>query len=161
MTQGLGPSYTPNPAPTGAMPTLSPLLSGGTNYGQMQQYGSGIPYASEYGGYGAFPAQANAAFNAQNPGMDFAGGMQNFSQGVGAFTSLAQIYGMFQSLGLQKKAFKFAQEGTKRNFNAQATAYNDAVASKETARRASTADRGQDYSSLYAYGTGEKVAKWT
>ena len=98
------------------------------------------------------------------PGFQWGMNPESFQMGsqvLGGLTSLAQIYGMFQSLGLQKKAFKFAQEGTKRNFNAQATAYNDAVASKETARRASTASRGQDYNSLYSYGTGEKVEKWT
>jgi hypothetical protein len=68
---------------------------------------------------------------------------------------------MFQSLGLQKKAFKFAQEGTKRNFNAQATAFNETQASKETARRASASAQGQDYNSLYGFGTGQKVEKWT
>jgi hypothetical protein len=127
----------------------------------MQQYGSGIPYASEYGGFGAFPAQANAAFNAQNPGMDFAGGMQTFGQAAGAFTSLAQIYGMFKSLGLQKKAFKFAQEGTKRNFNAQATAYNEQVARHETAGRNYAAGNNLNYDAMHQYGTGQKVEKWT
>ena len=128
--------------------------------GALNYQPQGSPSANGYNSpFGATPG-------GPNPGGGFQWGMnpESFgmvSQGIGAFTSLAQIYGMFQSLGLQKKAFKFAQEGTKRNFNAQATAYNDAVASKETARRASTADRGQDYSSLYAYGTGEKVAKWT
>lgn len=94
-------------------------------------------------------------------GTNYSGIFQNISDGLGAFTSLAQIYGMFQSLGLQKKAFKFAQEGTKRNFNAQATAYNEAVASKETARRAYAGANNQDYNSMYAYGTGQKVEKWT
>jgi hypothetical protein len=95
------------------------------------------------------------------PPTDYANMFQGISQGLGAFTSLAQIYGMFQSLGLQKKAFKFAQEGTKRNFNAQATAYNEAVASKETARHAYADANNQDYGSMYAYGTGQKVEKWT
>lgn len=141
----------------------SPYQLGSTSWSDpVQQSGySGMqgmtPNSPSFGGYNSpFGATPGSPTAPNMPSM-----MQNFSQGVGAFTSLAQIYGMFQSLGLQKKAFKFAQEGTKRNFNAQATAYNDAVASKETARRASTADRGQDYNSLYAYGTGEKVAKWT
>lgn len=80
---------------------------------------------------------------------------------LGGLTGLAQLYGMFQNLGMQKKAFKFAREGTKRNFNAQATAYNEAVASKETARRAYASQNNQDYSSMYGYGTGQKVEKWT
>lgn len=145
---------------TGMMPSWMPPPPGG-GYGAMQNYGSGIPFASEYGGFGEFPAQANAAFDAANPGAANPGMFQNISQGLGAFTSLAQIYGMFQSLGLQKKAFKFAQEGTKRNFNAQATAYNEAVGSKETARHAYANANNQDYGSMYAYGTGQKVDKWT
>jgi len=113
----------------------------GMDYGSLGSYGTNVD-----------PTMAGGA----NPGM-----FQNISQGLGAFTSLAQIYGMFQNLGLQKRAFKFAQEGTKRNFNAQATAYNEAVASKETARHAAAARNGQDYNSMYAYGTGQKVDKWS
>lgn len=143
------------------LPDFSWLGGGQPNYGSMQNYGSGIPFRTEYGGFGTFPAQADTAYNAANPGMGASNLFQGISQGLGAFTSLAQIYGMFQSLGLQKKAFKFAQEGTKRNFNAQATAYNDAVASKETARHAYAAANNQDYGSLYQYGTGQKIEKWT
>jgi hypothetical protein len=120
------------------------------------------PYAS-LNGYGI---GQNTNINANNSifgpdGVLSPTNMQGITQGLGAFTSLAQIYGMFQNLGLQKRAFKFAREGTKRNFNAQATAYNESVASKETARQASAAARGQDYNSLYAYGTGQKVDNWT
>lgn len=108
------------------------------------------------GNYGA-PTSTNTGFNwGLNPETFGA-----VSQGLGAFQSLASIYGMFQNLGLQKKAFKFAREGTKRNFNAQATAFNNAVASKETARRNYAANNNQDYDSLYAYGTGQKIEKWT
>lgn len=114
----------------------------------------GLESLSTYG-------QPNVTANNLVPQTDYANMFQGISQGLGAFTSLAQIYGMFQSLGLQKKAFKFAQEGTKRNFNAQATAYNEAVASKETARHAAAARNNQDYNSMYAYGTGQKVDKWT
>lgn len=133
------------------------------NYGSMQTYGSSIPYRSEYGGFGAFPAQANAAYNAGQQGFQWGFNPESFQMGsqiVGGLTSLAQLYGMFQNLGLQKKAFKFAQEGTKRNFNAQATAYNEAVASKETARRAHASANNMDYGSLYKYGTGQKIDKW-
>jgi len=115
--------------------------------------GSGAQYLNSLANYGGPAVDANQGI--LGPEL-----FQNISQGVGAFTSLAQIYGMFQSLGLQKKAFKFAQEGTKRNFNAQATAYNETIASKETARRAYATANGQDYNSLYAYGTGQRVNKW-
>ena len=143
---------------------------GGLNYDFMPTNGPGsTPYQQPLGGVlpgvGASYLDSMASYGTPNVGQTasiFGPDLfQNISQGLGAFTSLAQIYGMFQSLGLQKKAFKFAREGTKRNFNAQATAYNEAVASKETARRASAATNGQDYNSLYAYGTGQKIEKWT
>ena len=140
---------------------MFPGGGGAPNYGSMTQYGSGIPYRADLGGFGAFPTQANAAYNLQQHGTPGYGIFQNVMQGAGALGTLAQIYGMFQNLGLQKKAFKFAQEGTKRNFNAQATAFNENVASKETARHAYAAASGQDYNSIYSYGTGQKVEKWT
>ena len=115
--------------------------------------GVGSSYLDSMAQYGGSPGNT--------PGMDWNGLFGNINQGVGAFTALASLYGMFQNLGMQKKAFKFHQEGTKRNFNAQATAYNEAVASKETARHAQAAANGQDYGSMYAYGTGAKVDKWT
>lgn len=152
----------------------APLMNYGSmlNAGQ-PDYFSMVPSPSNY--WSATPANGQnymsmAAYNADPTGyinnlnagnFDFSQTMQNVSQGLGAFTSLAQIYGMFQNLGLQKKAFRFAQEGTKRNFNAQATAFNEAQASKETARQAYAAANGQDYNSLYGYGTGKKVEKWT
>lgn len=108
------------------------------------------------GNYGN-PAQTGTG------GFDWGMNPQSFQaigQGLGAFQSLASIYGMFQNLGLQKKAFKFAQEGTKRNFNAQATAFNEESASQETARRAYASANNQDYNSMYAYGTGQKIDKW-
>jgi len=110
--------------------------------------------------YNADPAAYNQQMQ-QNGSILSPSMLQGISQGLGAFTSLAQIYGMFQNLGLQKKAFKFAREGTKRNFNAQATAFNEASASKETARRAYAEANGQDYNSMYAYGTGKKIENWT
>lgn len=116
-----------------------------------QNYASMAAYNANPTGY-----QHNMSVGTNAPGM-----FQNITQGLGAFTALAQLYGMFQNLGLQKKAFKFGQEGTKRNFNAQATAYNESVASKETARQAHAANNGLDYGAMYKYGTGEKVEKWT
>jgi len=125
-----------------------------------------LPGMNPYGSLSGYGIGANPNVNVNNGifgpnGTLSPTNLQGITQGLGAFTSLAQIYGMFQNLGLQKKAFKFAREGTKRNFNAQATAFNESVASKETARRAYAEANGQDYNSMYAYGTGEKVEKWT
>lgn len=80
-------------------------------------------------------------------------------QGLKGLTSLAQIYGMFQSLGLQKKAFRFGQEGTKRNFNAAATGFNNEITRRENLAGAYIAENPRgDYSSIQSYG---KVDKWT
>lgn len=117
--------------------------------------GIGGSYLDSLGQYG------NPGIVAPTGQFDTAGLFQNITQGLGGLTAIAQLYGMFQSLGLQKKAFKFAQEGTKRNFNAQATAYNDAVASKETARHAYASANNQDYNAMYAYGTGKRIDNWS
>ena len=136
----------------------------GMNYGptpsapNFSAYNSGIPFSAQNGGFGAWPGQMPAQ---QPQGLNVPGMFQGISQGLGAFTSLAQVYGMIQNLGLQKKAFKVSEEGTKRNFNASATAYNDAVASKETARNAYANANGQDYNSFYKYGTGKTIDKWS
>ena len=95
------------------------------------------------------------------PGFDTVGMLQNIGQGVGAFQSLASIYGMFKQLGMQKKAFKFAREGTKRNFNASATAYNSEVARRHEINSNYAANRGEDYGSLANYSAGKTVAQWT
>jgi hypothetical protein len=132
---------------------------GANNFQSIPPLGSG-----GLGGVGSSYLNSTAPGGGGPPGSTFfdsTSTMGKLGEGLGAFTSLAQLYGMFQSLGLQKKAFKFAQEGTKRNFNAQATAYNESIANRETSNRAYTAASGGNYDSLYAYGTGQKVAKWT
>lgn len=139
--------------------------------GFMDNYGSGagftLPGMSNDGGenwasMGRW-GSPNMGGGQQSPGAggDFNWGLnpETFgavSQGIGGLTSLAQIYGMFQSLGLQKKAFKFGQEGTKRNFNAQATGFNNEVQRREGAEAAYAAQN--QYGSLQSYG---KVDKWT
>jgi len=91
--------------------------------------------------------------------MGIAGKLGVVGQGIGAFTSLANLYGMFKNLGFQKKAFKFAQEGTKRNFNANATGFNNSVIQRENANAAyAAANPGRDYSGMQSYG---KVDNWT
>lgn len=125
--------------------------------------GSGSQYIDSMAQYGLPQQPTNLA-----PQTNWGGIFQNVWQGAQAFTSLASIYGMLQNLGLQKKAFKFAQEGTKRNFNAQAVAFNENQASKETARRVgynslSAEDQAKlgPYGSVYGYGTGQRIETWS
>lgn len=113
----------------------------------------GVPFQPGQGGVNSIASYGQAG---QGTGFDWAGLGQGVSQGLGGLTSLAQIYGMFQNLGLQKKAFKFAQEGTKRNFNASATGFNNEIQRRQGAEAAYAAQN--EYGSLQQYGT---VDKWT
>ena len=137
-----------------------PFSSGGQNssnpLGDIMEIGNyrvNLPFSND---------QANTAFNNQNTGFDWGMNPDTFGaigQGLGGLSSLAQIYGMFQALGLQKKAFKFAQEGTKRNFNASATGFNNEITRRENVRQSLAASNpSTDYGSLQNYG---KVEKWT
>lgn len=132
---------------------------------QQQQFGSISPYLQQnnaaalpgmdYGTLGTFGQNSGGV--GQGTGFDWGGIGQGVTQGLGGLTSLAQIYGMFQNLGLQKKAFKFAQEGTKRNFNASATGFNNEV-NRRGNSEAAYAAQNPGYGSLTEYG---KVEKWS
>ena len=137
-------------------------FSGGVNLGGNQQNSlfqpdiwGGIPFAPGQGGQNSLPQMGGVG---QGTGFDWGGVGQGITQGLGGLTSLAQIYGMFQNLGLQKKAFKFAREGTKRNFNASATGFNNEVQRREGAAQAYAQQNGGDYASLQNYG---RVEKWS
>jgi hypothetical protein len=122
----------------------------------------GFPYRAGQGGVNSINANSlNYGNPTPNTQFDYQGLFGNISEGMNAFSSIVNLYGMFKQLGMQTDAFKFAQEGTKKNFNAGVTAYNENVSSKETSRRAIAADYGQDYDSVYGYGTGQKLEKWT
>ena len=82
------------------------------------------------------------------------------TQGLGAFTSLANLYGMFKNQKLQKKAFAFSQEGTKRNFNASATGFNNQVDQYQGARQASALANNRSLDTLGQYAP-QKVSLWT
>jgi hypothetical protein len=137
-----------------------PPINNSGGFGTMQQYGSGIPYRAEYGGFGTFPTQANAAYNAQNSGFNTAGLLGNIGAGAQAFGTLAQLYGIFKSLSLQDKAFKFNKEGVKRDFNANAQLANNAMAAQHEATVASNAARGRPYASFANYNQ-KPISLWT
>jgi hypothetical protein len=119
---------------------------GGENWADIGRWGSS-PGGPDSSGGGDF----NWGLNPETFGA--------VGQGLQGLTSLAQIYGMFKNLGLQKKAFKFAQEGTKRNFNAQATGFNNQVIKGENVQsRVAASNPSADFSSLQGYG---QVEKWT
>jgi hypothetical protein len=144
-----GPAYKPNTNYSGLPDWNNSWWAGGGNVTDGTRGGFGPNYGSltDYGATGQ---------------TDWAGRLGMVSEGLGMATSLANIYGMFQSLGLQKKAFKFAQEGTKRNFNAQATGFNNAVEDRRVNREAyAAANPNTDYSSLGGYGGLTPIQEWT
>jgi hypothetical protein len=78
------------------------------------------------------------------------------TEGIGAFGSLAEMYMGFKAMSLAKKDFKLAKKNTRLNYNANATAFNNAVDSKNMARKTS----GGLYEGLSAYGGGQPVPMW-
>ena len=106
-----------------------------------------LPGMGQLDGFGVFGPDFGQNFGGGSTNNSFFGAnqstMQNITQGLGAFTSLANLYGMFKNLKLQNKAFKFGQEGTKRNFNANATGFNNQVDQYQGAREASALARGR------------------
>ena len=115
------------------------------------------PLAMPFQGMQGFEGIGNNQFG-YDPGQG-SSMFQGIGQGLGAFTSLANIYGMFKSLGLQQDAFKFAQKGTKKNFNASATGFNNQVDKYNTAREASASYNGRDLNSLSKYAP-KKIDRW-
>jgi hypothetical protein len=66
------------------------------------------------------------------------------------------MYMGFKAMSLAKKDFKLAKKNTRLNYNANATAFNNAVDSKNMARKTS----GGLYEGLSAYGGGQPVPMW-
>ena len=128
------------------------------NFG-VNNFGSTYGAGNNYGVPGFAPQQSG---NLTTPwgGLGPLGKMQGITQGLGAVTSLANLYGMFKNLSFQKKAFKFAQEGTKRNFNAQATGFNNQVDQSQGARHASALANNRSLDTLSQYAP-QKVGLWT
>lgn len=117
--------------------------------------GSGIPFAQQYGGYGAYPAQAQQAFDAANMSqwsqMPMAEKLGVVGQGLGAFSTLAQIYSGFKALKLQKDMFKFAKDSWNKNYNNQLKDYENELKDRWASRRSSQAARGGGYDSMESW----------
>jgi len=121
-------------------------------------FGNGIPYSQANGGFGA--TQSGPTGNGLSQWFNNnQGTVQGVAQGLGAFSSLASLYGMFKQLGLQKDAFKFSQQGTKRNFNAQAQGFNNAVDDQYANRKAVADLRGEDFHNSGVFDK-RKIAAW-
>lgn len=111
----------------------------GMDFGTMSQYGIGGPN----GGGGP-------------QGTDYAGTFGAISDGLGAFTSLANIYAGFKALKLQKDQFNFSKEAWNKNYNNQVQDYENNLKDRWAARNASAQVNGRSFQSMDAY-LGERA----
>lgn len=86
-------------------------------------------------------------------------GSEQFGQGVSAFSTLANIYGGFKSLGLAKDQFRFNKKAFNLNFNAQAQDYENTLKDRWAARNASAEARGQSYTGMNEWLSGRTIAR--
>lgn len=70
------------------------------------------------------------------------------SQGLGAFSNLANLYAGFKALSLQKKQFKFARDAWTKNYNNQLKDYENTLKDRWTARNAWAQNNNQSYESM-------------
>jgi len=70
---------------------------------------------------------------------------KGFGQGVSAFSTLANIYGGFKSLGLAEDQFDFQKSAFNKNFEAQKKDYENTLKDRWTARNASASSRDQSF----------------
>lgn len=89
-------------------------------------------------------------------GMDFGQKMGAVTQGLGAFSSLANIYAGFKAMKLEKDKFKFSKDAWNKNYNAQVKDYENTLKDRWAARRSANAARGQDFQSMSTY-VGERA----
>lgn len=73
---------------------------------------------------------------------------EKFGKGLGAFSSLAEIYGGFKSLGLASDQFKFQKEAFNKNFGAQVKDYENTLKDRWAARNASASSRGTSFQGM-------------
>jgi hypothetical protein len=79
------------------------------------------------------------------------GKMQGISQGLGAFSSLAQIYAGFKAMKLAKDQFKFQKEAWNKNYQAGVKDYENTLKDRWEAKSASAAARGGSYESMASF----------
>jgi hypothetical protein len=72
-------------------------------------------------------------------------------EGVGAFSSLANIYAGFKALKLQKSQFKFQKQAWNKNYNNQVKDYENRLKDRWSARSNSASARGGSFASMGNY----------
>jgi len=117
------------------------------NPGQQQQQqsgGFGVPFSLDFLQNGLVdPGAAKGPFG----GLDLPDKFSVINSGVGAFSTLANMYAGFKALGLQKDQFNFQKEAFSKNFGANAKAFNNEVKDRGISRQASRGARGGSFDS--------------
>lgn len=75
------------------------------------------------------------------------------SQGLGAFSNLANIYAGFKAMKLQRDQFNFAKEAWQKNYNNQVKDYENTLKDRWTARAAGYIAGGGDPNNLTSMGS--------
>jgi len=84
-------------------------------------------------------------------------GSEGFQSGLAGFGNMAKIYTGLKALGLAKDKFKFQKEAFNRNFQAQATGFNNELKDRWTARSASATARGDSFQGMDEWLSGRTV----
>jgi len=153
MAEGYGPSY--------GMGSQSGSLAGQfNNYGLNWLNGGGGVTDGTGGGFGP-----NYAGMMNQPGVG-GGGWNDLSmygkvgvvsEGLSAFSNLANIYAGFKALKLQKDQFKFQKDAWNKNYNNQVKDYENNLKDRWAARSNSAAARGGTYESMASYVGGRAL----
>jgi hypothetical protein len=85
-------------------------------------------------------------------------GSEGFQTGVSNFANLANIYMGFKSLGLAKDQLDFTKGAFNKNFEAQATSYNNQLKDQWAARNASANVRGENYQGMDSWLKDRKIS---
>ena len=150
------------------VPGHGSYITGGTNQfgnnpltpdnfnGDFQDDGSGLLNAlSGFNQLGGGQQQQGNAFSRffQSPTFEA------INSGLGTFSTLANIYGGFKSLGLSKDSLRFQKDSFNKNFNAQAQDYNNTLRDRWAARSAGAAARGRTFASEADFLAGRQIQK--
>jgi len=138
------PGHTNQQSPFGSLTSFGPNSLNAPGFGDLGGTG-GLP------GFSGLPGLQDASGQQQDGLFSQIGnvlGSDNFSSGLGAFSTLANMYTGFKSLGLAKDQFRFQKQAFNKNFNASAKAFENQLRDKWAANNASAAARGNTFQDM-------------
>ena len=151
MTNGFQGNFMDNYGVGGPTPSVSQSFGGGGfNYQPFQMPGAAGP------GQGGMWENLRGSIG---QGFDKIGGIlgsEGFQSGMGAFSTLANMYTGFKSLGLAKDQLNFQKKAWNKNYQAQIKDYENTLKDRWTARNASAATRGQSFQGMNEW-VGERA----